>query len=106
MKKLKLITLQNQMLGKEPILHAIRQNAASEAAQIIDAIFETLRKFIGEVKIEDGMTSVVKNWEIDPASCKMEFFPECTDNNTDPRIHFSRNMLPDHGSTKSQPSTW
>ncbi len=48
-----------EMLGKEPILNAIRQNASSDAAQIIDAIFETLNKFIGEVKIEDDITSVV-----------------------------------------------
>jgi sigma-B regulation protein RsbU (phosphoserine phosphatase) len=47
------------MLGKEPILNAIRQHAASDAAQIIDAIFETLNQFIGEVKIEDDMTSVI-----------------------------------------------
>jgi sigma-B regulation protein RsbU (phosphoserine phosphatase) len=48
-----------EMLGKEPILNAIRQNASSEATQIIDAIFDTLDKFIGEVKIEDDITSVV-----------------------------------------------
>ncbi len=48
-----------EMLGKEPILNAIRQNASSEATQIIDAIFEILDKFIGEVKIEDDITSVV-----------------------------------------------
>jgi len=48
-----------EMLGKEPILNAIRQNASSEATQIIDAIFDTLDKFIDEVKIEDDITSVV-----------------------------------------------
>jgi sigma-B regulation protein RsbU (phosphoserine phosphatase) len=48
-----------EMLGKEPILNAIRQNASSEATQIIDAIFNTLDKFIDEVKIEDDITSVV-----------------------------------------------
>jgi serine phosphatase RsbU (regulator of sigma subunit) len=47
------------MLGKEPILNAIRQNSSSDATQIIDAIFDILNKFIGEVKIEDDITSVV-----------------------------------------------
>jgi serine phosphatase RsbU (regulator of sigma subunit) len=47
------------MLGKEPILNAIRQNASSDATQIIDAIFDILDKFIGEAKIEDDITSVV-----------------------------------------------
>jgi serine phosphatase RsbU (regulator of sigma subunit) len=47
------------MLGKEPILNAIRQNASSDATQIIDAIFYTVDKFIGEMKIEDDITSVV-----------------------------------------------
>ena len=48
-----------EMLGKEPILNAIRKNASSDASQIIDAIFDTLDKFIGGVKIEDDMTSVI-----------------------------------------------
>ena len=48
-----------EMLGKEPILNTIRQNASSDATQIVDAIFDTLDKFIGEVKIEDDVTSVV-----------------------------------------------
>jgi sigma-B regulation protein RsbU (phosphoserine phosphatase) len=48
-----------EMLGKEPILNAIRQNASSDATQIIDAIFGILDKFIGEVKIEDDITSVI-----------------------------------------------
>jgi sigma-B regulation protein RsbU (phosphoserine phosphatase) len=48
-----------EMLGKEPILNTIRQNSSSDAAQIIDAIFDTLDKFIGEVKIEDDITSVI-----------------------------------------------
>jgi serine phosphatase RsbU (regulator of sigma subunit) len=47
------------MLGKEPILNAIRQNSSSDAGQIIDAIFDILDKFIGEVKIEDDITSVI-----------------------------------------------
>jgi serine phosphatase RsbU (regulator of sigma subunit) len=47
------------MLGKEPILNAIRQNASSDATQIIDAIFDILHNFIGEVKIEDDITSVI-----------------------------------------------
>jgi sigma-B regulation protein RsbU (phosphoserine phosphatase) len=48
-----------EMLGKEPILNAIRQCSSSDATQIIDSIFDTLDKFIGEVKIEDDITSVV-----------------------------------------------
>jgi sigma-B regulation protein RsbU (phosphoserine phosphatase) len=48
-----------EMLGKEPILSAIRQNSSSDAGQIIDAIFDILDKFIGEVKIEDDITSVI-----------------------------------------------
>ena len=47
------------MLGKEPVLNAIRQNASSDATQIIDAIFDILDEFIGEAKIEDDITSVV-----------------------------------------------
>ena len=48
-----------EMLGKEPILSAIRQNAFSSATQIIDSIFDTLNKFTGGVKIEDDITAVV-----------------------------------------------
>jgi sigma-B regulation protein RsbU (phosphoserine phosphatase) len=50
---------EGEMLGKEPILNTIRQNASSNATQIIDSIFDTLYKFIGGVKIEDDITSVV-----------------------------------------------
>ena len=48
-----------EMLGKEPIINSIRQNATSNAGQIIDAIFDTLDKFISGAKIEDDITSVV-----------------------------------------------
>jgi len=48
-----------EMLGKEPILNAIRQNASSDASQIVNAIFTILYKFIGDAKIEDDITSVV-----------------------------------------------
>ena len=48
-----------EMLGKEPILNTIRQNASSDATQIINAVFGTLEKFIGGVKLEDDITSVV-----------------------------------------------
>ena len=48
-----------EMLGKEPVLNTIRQNSSSDAAQIIDAIFDTLDKYTGGVKIEDDITSVV-----------------------------------------------
>ena len=47
------------MLGKEPILNAIRQNASSDATKIIAAVFDILDRFIGEVKIEDDITAVV-----------------------------------------------
>ena len=49
----------DEMLGKEPILDAIRQNASSDAEQIINAIFDILYQFIGEQKIEDDITVVV-----------------------------------------------
>ena len=48
-----------EMLGKEPILNAIRQNASSDATQIVDAIFDSLNEFISGAKIEDDITSVV-----------------------------------------------
>jgi phosphoserine phosphatase RsbU/P len=48
-----------EMLGKEPILSAIRQNAFSDATQIMAAIFGTLNKFIDGMKIEDDITAVV-----------------------------------------------
>jgi sigma-B regulation protein RsbU (phosphoserine phosphatase) len=48
-----------EMLGKEPILNAIRKNSSSDARQIIDTIFDILDKFTGEVKIEDDITSVI-----------------------------------------------
>ncbi len=47
------------MLGKEPILNAIRQNASSDATKIMAAIFDILDRFIGEVKIEDDITAVI-----------------------------------------------
>ncbi len=51
------------MLGKEPILNAIRENASLDAAQIIDSIFDILDKFIGGAKIEDDITSVIIKME-------------------------------------------
>jgi sigma-B regulation protein RsbU (phosphoserine phosphatase) len=48
-----------EMLGKKPILNLIRQNAYSDATQILDAVFNGLDKFIGGVKIDDDITSVV-----------------------------------------------
>jgi sigma-B regulation protein RsbU (phosphoserine phosphatase) len=48
-----------EMLGKEPVLNTIRQNSSSDATHINDAIFTTLDKFIGGMKIEDDITSVV-----------------------------------------------
>ena len=54
--------VQNQkgeMLGKEPILNTIRENASSNATHILDAVFDSLNTFIGEARIEDDITSVV-----------------------------------------------
>jgi sigma-B regulation protein RsbU (phosphoserine phosphatase) len=51
--------INGEMLGKEPILSAIRHNSSSDATQIIDAIFDILDKFTGEVKIEDDITLVI-----------------------------------------------
>ena len=48
-----------EMLGKQPILNAIRNNSSSDSGQIMDAIFDILYKFIGSAKIEDDITSVV-----------------------------------------------
>ena len=48
-----------EMLGKEPILNLIRQNASSDATQILDAVFTALDKFNDGVKIDDDITSVV-----------------------------------------------
>jgi sigma-B regulation protein RsbU (phosphoserine phosphatase) len=50
---------QGKMLGKNPVLHTIRQNASSDAKYIINAIFDTLDKFIDGGKIEDDITSVI-----------------------------------------------
>jgi sigma-B regulation protein RsbU (phosphoserine phosphatase) len=46
-------------LGREPILETIRQNAASDAARIIAAVFATLDQFVGGAKLEDDSTAVV-----------------------------------------------
>ena len=48
-----------EMLGKDPILNVIRQNATLDAAQINEAIFDRLAEFIGNSKIEDDITAVV-----------------------------------------------
>ena len=48
-----------EMLGKAPILKTIRQNVSSDATQIVNAIFDTLDEFIGEMKLEDDITLVV-----------------------------------------------
>jgi sigma-B regulation protein RsbU (phosphoserine phosphatase) len=48
-----------EMLGKEPIVHAIRENSALGAKQILDAIFNTVDKFLSGAKMEDDITSVV-----------------------------------------------
>ncbi len=48
-----------EMLGKQPILNAIRNNSSSDAGRIIGVIFDILDKFIGKAKIEDDITSVV-----------------------------------------------
>ena len=48
-----------EMLGKKPILNAIRKSSSLDSSQIIDEIFNLLDKFIGGVKIEDDITSVI-----------------------------------------------
>ena len=48
-----------EMLGKEPVLSSIRQNASLDAPQILDSVFSTLDRFIDGVKIDDDITSVV-----------------------------------------------
>ncbi len=48
-----------EMLGKEPILSSIRQNASLDAPQILDSVFSTLYRFIDGVKIDDDITSIV-----------------------------------------------
>jgi sigma-B regulation protein RsbU (phosphoserine phosphatase) len=56
------------MLGKEPILNAIRQHCSSDSKQIIDAVFDTLDEFIDDAKIEDDITSVIIKCTDDQAS--------------------------------------
>ncbi len=50
---------EGEMLGKAPILDAIRQNATSDAAQIINAVFDLLEEFTAGTNIEDDITAVV-----------------------------------------------
>jgi sigma-B regulation protein RsbU (phosphoserine phosphatase) len=50
---------EGDMLGKAPILDAICQNAASDAALIIDAVFGILEDFTTGAQIEDDITAVV-----------------------------------------------
>jgi sigma-B regulation protein RsbU (phosphoserine phosphatase) len=56
------------MLGKEPILNAIRQHSSSDSEQIIDAVFNLLDEFIDDAKIEDDITSVIIRCTDDQAS--------------------------------------
>jgi sigma-B regulation protein RsbU (phosphoserine phosphatase) len=53
-----------EMLGREAILNAIRQNASSDATQIISAIFDMLDKFTEDAKIEDDITLVVIKMQV------------------------------------------
>jgi len=57
-----------EMLGKEPILNAIRQHSSLDSEQIIDAVFDTLDEFIDDSKIEDDITSVIIKRTNDQAS--------------------------------------
>ena len=50
---------EGEMLGKAPILDAIKQNASSDAEQIIDAVFDILDDFTAGAKIEDDITAVI-----------------------------------------------
>ncbi len=57
---------EGEMLGKVPILEAIRKNAASDAARIIDAVFDMLEQFTDGAKIEDDITAVIVKIQDDP----------------------------------------
>jgi sigma-B regulation protein RsbU (phosphoserine phosphatase) len=47
------------MFGKEPVYRIIRENAASSANDILDAIFQSLNRFVEGTKLEDDITLVV-----------------------------------------------
>jgi len=47
------------MFGNEPVYNIIRENASSSANVILDAIFESLNRFVEGTKLEDDITLVV-----------------------------------------------
>ena len=47
------------MFGKEPVYTIIRKKASSSANDILDAIFESLNRFVEGTKLEDDITLVV-----------------------------------------------
>jgi len=47
------------MFGNEPVYNIIRKNASSSANDILDAIFESLNRFVEGTKLEDDITLVV-----------------------------------------------
>ena len=50
---------EGEMMGKAPILDAIRQNADAGAAPIIDSVFDLLEQYTAGSKIEDDITAVI-----------------------------------------------
>ena len=48
-----------EMFGSEPVYNIIRENASSSANEILDALFESLNRFLEGTKIEDDITLVV-----------------------------------------------
>jgi serine phosphatase RsbU (regulator of sigma subunit) len=48
-----------EMFGKEPVYNIIRENAASSANDILDAIFKSFNRFVEDTKLEDDITLVV-----------------------------------------------
>jgi sigma-B regulation protein RsbU (phosphoserine phosphatase) len=57
---------EGEMLGKAPILEAIRQNANSDAALIIDSVFDLVEQFAAGAEIEDDITAVIVKIQDDP----------------------------------------
>jgi sigma-B regulation protein RsbU (phosphoserine phosphatase) len=49
----------DDMFGKDRLYSIIRQNASASANEIQHAIFEALKHFRKDAKLEDDMTSVV-----------------------------------------------
>ena len=59
---------EGEMLGKAPILDAIRQNANSDAALIIDSVFDLVQQYTAGAEIEDDITAVIVKIQDDHAA--------------------------------------